>query len=80
MKVLRAIQFGCSNKTQSRRLFFFPKETYRVRNSRFLFNYIDVFSRMQIEKLILRYQPTMLLVEHDVRFQERIATNVIRMT
>ena len=51
-----------------------------MRNSRFLFNYIDVFSRMQIEKLILRYQPTMLLVEHDVRFQERIATNVIRMT
>ena len=41
-------------------------------------NYIDVFSRMQIEKLILKYQPTMLLVEHDVRFQEKIATNVIR--
>ena len=42
-------------------------------------NYIDVFSRMQIEKLILKYQPTMLLVEHDVRFQEKIATNVIRL-
>ena len=28
-------------------------------------NFIDVFSRMQIEKLILQYKPTMLLVEHD---------------
>ncbi len=40
-------------------------------------NYIDVFSRMQIEKLILRYEPTMLLVEHDVRFQEKVATERI---
>ena len=43
-------------------------------------NYIDVFSRMQIEKLILSYRPTMLLVEHDVRFREKIATNVVRIT
>ena len=42
-------------------------------------NYIDVFSRMQIEKLILGYEPTMLLVEHDVRFQEKVSTNVIRI-
>ena len=35
-------------------------------------------SRMQVEKLILQYRPIMLLVEHDVRFQEKIATNVIR--
>ncbi|MDE6619344.1 MAG: ATP-binding cassette domain-containing protein, partial [Lachnospiraceae bacterium] len=40
-------------------------------------NYIDVFSRMQIEKLILSYHPTMLVVEHDVRFREKIATKVI---
>lgn len=39
-------------------------------------NYIDVFSRMQIEKLILQYQPTMLIVDHDVRFREKIATKV----
>lgn len=37
-------------------------------------NYIDVFSRMQIEKLILQYKPTMLLVEHDVRFGEKVGT------
>lgn len=34
-------------------------------------NYIDIFSRMQIEKLLLTYQPTMLFVEHDVRFCEK---------
>ena len=42
-------------------------------------NYIDVFSRMQIEKLILEYQPTLLFVEHDVRFREKIATTVVRL-
>lgn len=42
-------------------------------------NYIDVFSRMQIEKLILDYQPTMMFVEHDVRFREKTATAVIEL-
>ncbi len=42
-------------------------------------NYIDVFSRMQIEDLILKFEPTMLLVEHDVRFQEKVATQVVRI-
>lgn len=40
-------------------------------------NYIDVFSRIQIENLILEYQPTMLIVEHDVRFREKIATKIL---
>lgn len=40
-------------------------------------NYIDIFSRMQIEKLLLEYQPTMLFVEHDVRFREKIATKTV---
>lgn len=40
-------------------------------------NYIDVFSRMQIEKLILNSKPTMLIVEHDVRFCDKIATKDI---
>lgn len=35
-------------------------------------NYIDIFSRMQIENLILEYKPTMLIVEHDIRFREKI--------
>lgn len=42
-------------------------------------NYIDIFSRMQIEKLLLHYQPTMLFVEHDTRFREKIATAKIRL-
>lgn len=42
-------------------------------------NYIDVFSRMQIERLIETYQPTMLLVEHDVRFREKLATKIIEL-
>ena len=40
-------------------------------------NYIDIFSRIQIEKLILEYQPTLLFVEHDTFFQETIATKII---
>ena len=40
-------------------------------------NYIDVFSRMQIEKLILEFEPTMLLVEHDERFREKVATGIV---
>lgn len=40
-------------------------------------NYIDVFSRMQIEDLILEFEPTMILVEHDKRFVEKIATKRI---
>ena len=42
-------------------------------------NFIDVFSRMQIEKLILDAQPTMLFVEHDVRFCEKVATQSVRL-
>ena len=37
-------------------------------------NYIDVFSRMQIEKLLLDFKPTMIFVEHDNTFTDKIAT------
>ena len=40
-------------------------------------NYIDVFSRIQIEKLIRDFEPTMLIVEHDVRFREQVATDIV---
>lgn len=40
-------------------------------------NFIDVFSRIQIEELILKYQPTMIFVEHDRVFAEKIATKEI---
>lgn len=43
-------------------------------------NYIDVFSRMQIEKLIETFKPTMLLVEHDVLFRKKLATQTVSLT
>ncbi len=42
-------------------------------------NFIDVFSRMQIENLILKFKPTMILVEHDRTFMEHIATRIIKL-
>lgn len=42
-------------------------------------NYIDVLSRMQIEKLLLEYQPTILFVEHDSTFCGNIATKTIQL-
>ncbi len=37
-------------------------------------NYIDVFSRVQLEALILQFTPTLLLVEHDAMFLSRVTT------
>jgi len=37
-------------------------------------NYIDVLSRVQVETLIQTYQPTLLLVEHDKTFLDRVCT------
>lgn len=42
-------------------------------------NYIDVISRIQIEDLILQFQPTIVFVEHDQVFSEKIATKVIEI-
>lgn len=42
-------------------------------------NFIDIYSRMQIEKLLLTYTPTIIFVEHDKNFRERIATKTIHM-
>lgn len=39
-------------------------------------NFIDIFSRIQIEKLILRYKPTMLIVEHDGYFVKNVQTDI----
>ena len=37
-------------------------------------NFIDVLSRIQIEKLLLEHQPTILFVEHDSVFSDAIST------
>ena len=42
-------------------------------------NYIDLFSRMQIEQLILEYEPTLLFVEHDEAFTQKIATRIVEL-
>ncbi len=42
-------------------------------------NYIDLFSRIQLEKLILESQPTMLLVEHDRTFCRRVGTDFLSL-
>lgn len=42
-------------------------------------NYIDVLSRMQIEELLLRFQPTLLFVEHDKCFCDRVASRIVEL-
>jgi lincosamide and streptogramin A transport system ATP-binding/permease protein len=42
-------------------------------------NFIDVLSRMQIEELLLDYQPTLLFVEHDREFCSHVATKIIEL-
>ena len=42
-------------------------------------NYIDVISRIQIETLLLDLRPTILFVEHDRAFCEKIATKTVRL-
>ena len=43
-------------------------------------NFIDVISRMQLEELILTHCPTMVFVEHDRTFAERVATKTVALT
>ncbi|NLV89367.1 MAG: ABC-F type ribosomal protection protein [Tissierellia bacterium] len=43
-------------------------------------NYIDVISRLQIENMILECSPTMILVEHDRRFIDKVATDIIDLS
>ena len=42
-------------------------------------NFIDIYSRRQIEALIAAYAPTMLFVEHDAAFCSAIATKSIQL-
>ena len=42
-------------------------------------NFIDIYSRIQIENLILEFQPTMLLIEHDQAFQDAVATKIVQI-
>lgn len=42
-------------------------------------NFIDIYSRRQIEQLITEHAPTMLLVEHDRAFQNAAATKIVEL-
>lgn len=42
-------------------------------------NFIDVYSRMQIEALLEVYRPTILFVEHDHGFCQLIATKTVQL-
>ncbi|MEQ6353699.1 Lsa family ABC-F type ribosomal protection protein [Lysinibacillus sp. M3] len=42
-------------------------------------NFIDIYSRMQIEELIQKFNPTMVFVEHDQAFQQTVATKTVTL-
>ena len=42
-------------------------------------NYIDILTREQIEDAILNYNPTIIFVEHDEKFIEKVATKIINL-
>lgn len=42
-------------------------------------NFIDIFSRFQVEALLKSYPPTMIFVEHDRTFTEQIATKIVEL-
>ncbi|MBE6760069.1 MAG: ABC-F type ribosomal protection protein [Ruminococcaceae bacterium] len=42
-------------------------------------NFIDIYSRMQIEQLLSDFEPTMIFVEHDAEFRDTIATEIVSL-
>ncbi|KRM79045.1 ABC transporter, ATP-binding protein [Lapidilactobacillus dextrinicus DSM 20335] len=42
-------------------------------------NYLDVFNQEQLENLIQEVQPTMLIIEHDCDFIDKVATNQLKL-
>ncbi len=40
-------------------------------------NYMDIYSRMQIEQLIRRWKPTLLCVEHDRAFEKAVGARTV---
>ena len=69
----------CFKKQMERFIDFGEGKAIMVNNADWLLklNYIDLFSRIQLEELILEYQPTMLLVEHDRTFCRRVGSDFL---
>ncbi len=42
-------------------------------------NYLDINARIQLENLLLEYQPTIIFVEHDLEFVNSVATKIIKL-
>ena len=42
-------------------------------------NFIDLYSRLQLEQLVLEFRPTMLFVEHDAAFRDEVATSILQL-
>ncbi len=42
-------------------------------------NYLDVFNQEQLENLIQEVQPTMLIIEHDRDFIDKVATDQLKL-
>lgn len=42
-------------------------------------NYIDILTRIQIEDAVLKYKPTLIFVEHDEAFIEKVATKIVKL-
>jgi lincosamide and streptogramin A transport system ATP-binding/permease protein len=42
-------------------------------------NYLDILSREQIETVVLESEPTLVFVEHDRVFVDRVATRRVRL-
>ena len=42
-------------------------------------NYLDYYSRIQVENLINEYKPTMLFVEHDKAFRHAVTNKIIKL-
>lgn len=43
------------------------------------FNYVDLLTRIQIEEMILQQKPTMIFIEHDSTFREKIMTKQVSL-
>ncbi len=42
-------------------------------------NFIDVYTRIQLENLLCTFSPTMIFVEHDKMFRDKVATKIIEI-
>ncbi len=42
-------------------------------------NFIDVYTRIQLENLLCTFSPTMIFVEHDEMFRDKTATKIIEI-